>query len=990
MISLKLGSGATDSSAVDDKMADRAGTLPLLDEKFYKTFYQKLPLGIAHFDLQGNWIKVNQRFADIIGYSIEEATRLHYDDVTLPEERAESAEFTLKLMAGEIDAISRERRMLRKDGTTIWIRLTATLVRNDAGQAEYGVGIFEDIHAQKEAEQEKQALFELAEQRSAELKAVIEHLPDAVYFGNENGIFMCNDNGLKILGAASLQDLQDRIGELGKKFAVRSPTTGELIQSEQLAFNRALRGEVAVSEVVATRADTGEDVRIRDTAAPVIRDGKIIGAVAVNTDITEQIRMQEALQRQTNTLQMVLDSMADGVTVCDQDGVVFLTNRAAEEILHLDHSPIPISNLSEHFVWYRPDGVTPYPHELRPLVRALKGHAVNNSEGVIRNRDRADALHISANARPIRNEAGQVIGAVNVFRDISESKRAQAELRQAEEHFRLLIEGTTDYAIFMLDAYGHIASWNPGAERILGYSEDEVIDEHFSIFYTPEAIETGAPERALSQAIREGRAEADGWRLRKDGEQLWVTGVLDAVHDESGQVKGFVKILRDNTERRLAEERSWYLAHHDPLTGLANRAYFNERLQVALATADADSGQVALLLLDLDRFKLINDTLGHHVGDLLLKEVANRLLACVRPADTVARLGGDEFVIIYSSLGHREHAEALAGRIVNELCRVYQLDGHEVRSGTSVGVTIYPNDATTAGDLLKHADLAMYRAKSSGRNNYQVYTNSLAIEVQTRREREDHLRRAVEQGEFELYYQPQVDLVTRRISGVEVLLRCNNAQLHGLPTSELISIAEETGVIIALGEWVLRTACQQGRKWQEIGLLPFRMAVNFSPRQFQAPNFMDTLKRVLAETGFDPNYLEVEITEGLLMKASGANADILATLKEIGAHISIDDFGTGFSALSYLKHFPIDVLKLDQSLIQHLPHDHEDSAIVSAVIGLAQSLNLRVVAEGVETLEQLEFLKARGCEIGQGFIFSPPVSANEMERLLLEDKDQNV
>lgn len=440
--------------------------------------------------------------------------------------------------------------------------------------------------------------------------------------------------------------------------------------------------------------------------------------------------------------------------------------------------------------------------------------------------------------------------------------------------------------------------------------------------------------------------------------------------------------MRDNTERRLAHENTYFLANHDSLTGLANRSNFHERLKEGLANADRDDNQVAVLLLDLDRFKSINDILGHHVGDLLLIEVAKRLSGCIRETDTVARLGGDEFVVIQTRVNDTDNIDRLAEKINRELSKGYDLGGHSVQSSTSIGVAIYPQHGQEAGVLLQRADIAMYQAKMHGRNSYRIFTEIMFIEAQTRKSQEDSLRQAMDSRQFEIFFQPQVSLDSFKLCGVEVLLRSTNPVLEKISTAKLISVAEDTGLINPLGEWVLETACRQIKAWQQMELPCFKVAVNFSPKQFLAPTFLDSLRRILRETNLDPGYLELEVTEGLLMAANDTNTEIMAVIKDLGAMISVDDFGTGFSALSYLKHFPIDVIKLDESLIRNLPHQRHDKAIVSAIIGLAKNLNVQVVAEGVETQEQLAYLRAHDCPIGQGFLFGPPMNADEFEKRL--------
>lgn len=715
-------------------------------------------------------------------------------------------------------------------------------------------------------------------------------------------------------------------------------------------------------------------------------DGQVLQMLGTGSDISDQVSIRESLQQQTTILQLILNSMTEGVMVCDTDGHLVLVNRSAEQMLQLEQ---PLANLSQlkNIDATTPDaGVALQKWHQHPLMRSLQGEKVANCELSLYVRKRGLSMTLNHASAPLLASDGKIMGAVDVFRDVTDSRLAMQELQRAEQHFRLLVEGTTDYAIFMLDNEGSIVSWNPGAERILGYRKQEILGCNLSVFFTPEDQEKGEPLRKLKQTMLEGRSEEDSWRVRKDGQRFWCAGVMGALHDDAGKVEGFVEIMRDNTERRLAEQNTFFLANHDLLTGLPNRARFLERLHEALINADRDTSRVAVILLDLDRFKSINDSLGHHAGDQLLKQVAQRLLKCIRETDIVARLGGDEFVVILTRLKSLTAAELLADNIINEINRPYQIDNHNIKSGASLGVAMYPQDGNDAGELLQKADLAMYRAKSTGRNCYRVFAPSMLTEVQLRQEQEEQLRLAVEQGEFELAYQPQVDVHSLEVIGVEALLRCRNQQLLMLSPRQIIELAEDIGVIMELGEWVLKTACQQISIWQTMNLPPFKLAVNLSSAQLTSPSIVDTIRDALLDANLDAHLLEIEVTEGSLVAASEGNTRIMHAIKDLGVSISVDDFGTGISTLSYLKDFPVDVLKLDATLIRNLPHDQEDVAIVSAILKLALDLHIKVVAEGVETLEQLNYLRSTSCHIMQGFLFSEAVRPDKFELLLQNRK----
>jgi diguanylate cyclase (GGDEF)-like protein len=438
-------------------------------------------------------------------------------------------------------------------------------------------------------------------------------------------------------------------------------------------------------------------------------------------------------------------------------------------------------------------------------------------------------------------------------------------------------------------------------------------------------------------------------------------------------------------EKHRDQESLVTMAYYDVLTGLPNRALLQDRLHQAMIESDRHERLTALLFLDLDRFKTINDTLGHEQGDLLLKQVAKRLTECVRPGDTVARPGGDEFIIVLADVAQVDNVSRVAQKIIDAFSRPFEIGGRELFVTCSVGVTLYPFDDRDIEALYRNADAAMYHAKDEGRNNFQFYSAEMNVESYKRLTLENALRRALERDELRLFYQPQVDLNSGRIVGAEALIRWQHPELGLVSPADFIPLAEETGLIVPIGEWVLRQACAQAHAWQDAGLPPVRVAVNLSERQFRQSGLYEVITAALQQAGLAPEWLEVELTESLVMHDVNRTIDVLRGLKQMGVTVAVDDFGTGYSSLSYLRRLPIGVIKIDRAFIEHISDNPDDAAIAKAIIALAKSLQLKTVAEGVETGEQADFLRRHGCDVMQGFYFSRPLPADKFIELLREN-----
>ena len=532
---------------------------------------------------------------------------------------------------------------------------------------------------------------------------------------------------------------------------------------------------------------------------------------------------------------------------------------------------------------------------------------------------------------------------------------------------------------------------NPAFEKITGYSAEDAEGHGVDFLFGPERDQEGMHE--IEHAVREQREGQGIFRgRRKDGSVFWSDLSIAPVRNERGEVTHFVGVMDDVTEAKRYEQQLAHQANFDTLTGLANRNLLHDRLQQAIANARRAGANAVAVLLDLDNFKVVNDTLGHGIGDRMLQEIGTRLAGCVRESDTVARLGGDEFVIVLQNLGEGEgvaletRITTLMDKLITQVGRPLALGGHIVSPTCSIGVSIYPQDGPDAGTLLRNADAAMYRAKELGRNRFQFFTADVHERIRRRMELESSLRLALERNEFELHYQPQIGLATGAIMGVEALLRWRHPERGLVGPGQFIGFAEESGLIIDIGSWALREACRQNKAWQDAGLPAVPIAVNMSAKQCEQPDVDVVVRQALADSGLEPRFLELEITESLSMANPDASVPLMRRLKDIGVALSIDDFGTGFSNLSYLRRFPVDRLKIDLSFVREITTDSSSLAISEAIITMSHSLNLEVIAEGVETADQMDLLGSRHCDQIQGYLYSPPVAAEDFARLLREDR----
>src|SRR5450755_165338 len=567
---------------------------------------------------------------------------------------------------------------------------------------------------------------------------------------------------------------------------------------------------------------------------------------------------------------------------------------------------------------------------------------------------------------------------------IERSAIAEA-LFEERERAQVTLKSIGD-AVVSIDARGHVTYLNIVAETMTGWSRDEAAGH--SVEEVLRIVDVTTREivpNPMALAIRENKTvdlKANCVLIRRDGVETGIEESAAPIHDRQGQVTGAVMVFHDVSMARALSLKMYHLAQHDGLTDLPNRMLLDDRLAQAITLCHRNQQKLAVLFLDLDRFKHINDTLGHDFGDRVLRNAAQRLLQCVRSSDTVSRQGGDEFVIVLSEIAHSQDAEGCAAKILSALSAPVRIDEHDLYITASIGIATYPDDGNDAETLLKHADLAMYHAKANGFNTFQFFEPGMNARAAERQLLENGLRHAIEREQFVLHYQSKINLATGAIVGVEALVRWCHPERGLILPGQFLAIAEESGLIVPIGRWVMTECCNRARAWRDAGLPPIRMAINISAVELRTKGFVSGVRAMLTQAKLEPSDLELELTETFLLQNADSTAAVLEALKDVGVRLALDDFGTGYASLSHLRRFPIDTLKIDRSFVRDIAMDSDDASIVRAVIGMGKSLDMQVVAEGVETPEQFDFLRQQGCPEGQGYYFSEPIVAAEFARNL--------
>lgn len=921
-------------------------------ETRFRNAFESTGLGTAIIDASGGFLRANRAICDMLGYSEEELLAMNMGEITAPEYREESYLQIKKLTDGEIAEVDMEKQYLRKDGSTFWGQATSSMTQDVEGFGKVTIAHVRDISERKRTEEQLR--------RHAE---IIRQIRDPVVTTDKNRrITSWNDGAEKLFGYTAEEVIGRYIGFVYAD-AEQVPKDTEI--SEPHREGKSLELEIPMKKKSGEIFQAWLFISLLHD-----RDGNPTGNVGYVRDITEKKQADQAIRESEQKYRSLFDTSRDGIVFMGLENNAEEANQA-----YLDLMGYTLAELSGL------DMRNLIPEHMRSIHDTAMASQVNvrgYSDEYEISFIRKDGTVFPAVTRVwvVCDAEGKPERYMRVVRDIAEQKRAEDELRKLSRAVE-----QSPASVVITDTSGKIEYVNSRFVQATGYSREEVMGK------TPAFLKSGHTSleeyRQLWQTITSGGE----WRgefhnKKKNGELFWEFSSISPIMADDGTISHFLEVKEDITVRKEYEEKLLRQANYDDLTGLPNRILALDRLGQVLATGQREGLTAAVMYIDLDRFKNVNDTLGHAAGDRVIQEAAERLKKCVRASDTVARLGGDEFLVILPDLPNPIASEVAALKILDAFSRPFRLEGQEVFVTASIGLTIFPDDGTDAQQLLRNGDAAMYQAKDKGRNIHQFFTPELNVQAVKRMELETQLRRALARKEFRLDYQPILDASSGRIVGVEGLLRWDNPELGLIMPDQLIPVAEETGLIVAIGEWVLLTACLQVKAWHDLGHADLIAAVNVSPRQFRSGDLVDTVSQVLDESGLPAHCLALEITENLLLDIAPETTTALHELNDMGVRLYIDDFGTGYSALSYIKNYPFHSIKIDRAFVAGVTTDPEDAALVRAMIAMAHSLGLKVTGEGVETTEQFEFLKAEGCDLVQGYYFAKPSAAADFEQLL--------
>jgi diguanylate cyclase (GGDEF)-like protein/PAS domain S-box-containing protein len=892
-------------------------------------------------DAEGTIQYVNPAFTKMTGYSAEEAIGHN------PRRQKPGMSPAFQQQVGETVRAGKvfrgEAANRRKDGSAYVEDITVAPVRDAGGAIRRYIAIRRDMTTRHAANEAK-----------ALLASIVESSEDAIVSSTPEGIILSWNRGAERLYGYRADEV------VGKPVSMLAPADR---RASLKWISAKLRSGDSVGPCDGVGlAKEGRRVDISISACAVRNpDGCIAACAAIMRDITARVQAQEARA----LLASIVDSADDAIFGAAMDGAIVSWNKGAERMYGYRAAEVlgkPLSILLP-----------------TPMPAGSPGEIISQLETVTVSRD-GRKIDVSLTVSPVRNAAGTVVGSSIIARDIGRGRQDREALKHSEEKYRWLVANLPD-VVCVADEAGQLVFVSSNCEGITGYTTEELCqpDSWMSRVHPEDQPRAAAAYRAI---FDEGRAIDTEYRfLRKDGQWIWLHSRAVNVHEHDGK-RYRDGLLSDVTERKLMEQQLEHQATHDLLTGLPNRAVFEERFHQALARARRQGGMAALLYLDLDRFKRINDTLGHLAGDTLIQLAAGRLAGCLRGSETLSRSGGDRFTLVLGDIAAPQDAVNVAERILQTLSQPFLVKGNEVFLGASIGIAFYPQDGADPVGLQRAADSALYAAKRQGKHRIQLSNPEISQAAHRRLAMETELHHALERNELSVHYQPQFDLSTGRIAGLEALVRWDNPKFGHVPASVLIPIAEESGLIVPIGARVLRDACRQGRQWQDAGYGPIQVAVNTSAVQFARGDLAETVAATLAETGLAAAHLDLEVTESVLMQDIRETARQLRELKSLGVSVSLDDFGTGYSSLSYLEELPIDNLKIDRKFVQRMNGADNTRTLVQSIVGLAHGLGMRAVAEGVETREQLAQLKAMGCDRAQSFMLAGPAPALSIQALL--------
>ncbi len=941
------------------------------EERRYRDLVTRSAVGQAVYDMDGVLVDVNRSWADLLGYEPAEVVGSRAIDHVHPDDRRALVRKVEDLVAGSIRLIENERRLLRRDGSSVWVASTITIERDLDGTPRHFHSIVVDIDERKRAEL---ALHDHERQYAA----VVSSMHDGLVVHDDAGVLLANASAARIMGLPEDQ-LSD--GTLLARIEVCDAAGTPLALHERPSMIALREGRACHGVIQGIRALDGTLRWCLTNAVPLYHsgdDGPPYAVALMFSDITERQKAEDELRQSEERFRTLADALPVGVYHADATGDLLYVNPRWVEIsgTGLDQAGDVKSLHRVH-----PDDLEAFRAELR---RAFADHSPFHARYRLRSATGEERWVSSRGAAVFAPDGTTVEAFVGSIEDITPLVTAQ------EETHRLagIVESTSDMVGIADQRTDTFVYLNAAAREAFGLVDVDVTTVRDSSFMTDET------RRRMHDEILPVLRRGQNWSgeltmLGGDGQVIHVWQSMTPEIDGEGVLTHISSVGRDVTEQRREQEELVRRASHDDLTGLPNRTLLLEHLDAALAAAGDDDTHLALLFVDLDRFKHVNDSLGHTAGDALLVEAAERIRAVLRPTDIVARIGGDEFVILCLDVTDEKHAVACANRVSAALERApFLLEGAEVSVTASIGIALSgpgkaERSATHPEAILRDADAAMYRAKDLGRARLEIFDEHMRARSAQRVHLTDQLTSGIESGAIEVHYQPCVDLRTGRVTSVEALARWRHPDRGVLGPKEFIELAEETGLIVGLGLVVLSKSCIQAREWERaLGNAMPRVHVNLSARQLTASNLPDLVRGVLADTELTPHRLCLEITESVLMEDAEAVLDTLADLKAIGVSLAIDDFGTGYSSLSYLRRFPVDVLKVDHSFVDGLGPDAEDSAIVEAIVGLARTLQLEAIAEGVETEDQVRLLKKLGCGSAQGFYFARPAPPDAVTALL--------